>query len=161
MKKYLSLMLMLVLTLCFTACGNSGSGADDGQNPVMNYIGFYTCDRAEIQINAEGEENGASAIVTWASSATENTTWTMTGTFDSESKVFEYNNCVKINYVYNENGDVEDTTEVYNDGHGTMTFADGDEITVTWKDDKENVADGMVFTYDDGKISVPADGESE
>ena len=165
MKKTIKLLglmmaLIMVMSMGLTACGSkSEEAADtgDGQNPVMNFIGNYSCDRANILIGATDEENGTSATVTWGSSAWENSAWTMTGTFDTETLQFEYNDCVRINYVYDDNGEVKSQEEVYTGGHGFMTFAEGDPLTLTWQDDQEQMADGMVFEYtgmmpDDGGI---------
>ena len=145
--KALALIMALIMTLTMglTACSKSAE-PDDGQNPVMNFIGNYACDRANVFISADGDE-GASAIVTWGSSAWENSSWMMSGTFDTETLQFEYHDCVRTDYVYDENGDVTSQTEVYTGGHGFMTFAEGDPLTLTWQDDQENVADGMVFEY--------------
>lgn len=151
MKKFISLVLVLMLALTITACGGSGgsdesAGSEDGQNSVMNFIGTYVCGRASVVISAEGNE-GASAIVSWSSSAFEHSTWVMSGTFDAGKLVFEYDNCVRTDYVYESEDDEGTPTEVYNDGHGTMTFTDGDPITMVWQDDKEDIAKDMVFEY--------------
>ena len=145
--KVLALMLALVmaLTMGLTACGKKAE-PDDGQNPVMNFVGYYVCDRANVFISADGDE-GASAIVTWGSSAWENSSWMMSGTFDPETLQFEYHDCVRTDYVYDDSGEVTSQTEVYTGGHGFMFFTDGDYLTLTWQDDQENVADGMVFEY--------------
>ena len=148
--KMLSIMMamLMVLSLGLTACGSKAvEPADDGQNPVMNFIGNYACDRANIMIGATDEGNGASATVTWGSSAWENSVWTMTGTFDAETLQFEYHDCVRTDYKYKEDGDVESQEEVFTGGHGFMTFTDGDPLTLTWQEDQEHVADGMVFEY--------------
>lgn len=154
--KLLAIMMALMMTLAMglSACGTNGTSetnneeaADDGQNPVMNFIGNYTCDRASIFVSAEGEENGASAIVTWGSSAWENSSWTMSGTFDPETLRFEYHDCVRTDYVYSEDGEVASQEEVYTGGHGFMFFSDDDALTLTWQDDQEHMADGMVFEY--------------
>lgn len=148
--KLISLMLVLMLALSFSACGGGSEDAgtsEDGQNPIMNYVGNYQCDRATIFISAEDSGNAASAVVTWGSSATENSSWMMTGTFDSDSLQFEYHDCVRTNYVYKDNGDVESQEEVYTGGHGFMTFYDDEKLTLAWQDDQEHVADDMVFEY--------------
>ena len=149
MKKIISLMMMLMLVFAFTACGggNQESGEPDSQNPVMNYVGPYVCQRAVVTISAEGK-NGASAFITWGGSATSNAVWQMSGTFDSEKLQFEYSNGVKTAYEYNDKGEVVSEEEIYNDGEGDMTFTDGEELSLTWADKKENAADGMVFTFD-------------
>ena len=145
--KLLAIMMALImaLTMGLAACGKNAE-PDDGQNPVMNFIGYYVCDRANVLISADGDE-GASAIVTWGSSAWENSSWMMSGTFDPETLRFEYHDCVRMDYVYDDNGDEVSQTEVYTGGHGFMFFAEGDILTLTWQDDQENVADGMVFEY--------------
>ena len=145
--RILALLMVFLMTAApvFSAC-ESKEEPDDGQNPVMNLVGNYVCDRANVFIEADGDE-GASAIVTWSSSAWENSTWVMSGTFDTETMQFEYHDCVRTDYQYEENGDVKSQEEVYTGGHGFMTFAEGDTLTLTWQDDQENVADGMVFEY--------------
>lgn len=146
--KLISLVLTLILALSFSACGGGSTEdeTEDGQNPAMNYVGDYVNNRASIFIGAEGAD-GINATVTWATSAAENSTWTMSGTFDSENLQFEYSDCIKTDYVYGSDGEIDDMNEVYTDGHGIIKFSDGDELTLTWQDDKEHIADGTVFTY--------------
>lgn len=172
MRNIFAVLLIAVVAAAFTACG-SGAGSEetsetaapadqtqaaeqteiqaeaeeDGQNPIMNYIGPYTSDRAMMFIEASGDD-GAKVTVTWGSGATENSEWSMTGSFDSESRVIEYRDCVKTDYVFNEDGDLESKEEVYVGGHGRIVFSEGDSLTLTWEDDQENAADGMVFTFD-------------
>ena len=150
MKKTVKLLavmmaLMLALVMGLSACGKSAE-PDDGQNPAMNFIGNYTCDRANILIGSEGSD-GMNATVTWGSSAWEHSAWTMSGTFDPETLQFEYHDCIRTDYVYDDNGEETSQTEVYVGGHGFMIFAEGDPLTLTWQDDQENMADGMVFEY--------------
>ena len=89
MKKT-SKLIVLMLALCMalvpmlSACGNKTEEPDEGQNPIMNFVGTYGHDRATIVIGATDEQNGANATVTWASSAAENSEWVMSGTFDAE-----------------------------------------------------------------------------
>ncbi|MCQ2563651.1 MAG: hypothetical protein MJ128_04075 [Mogibacterium sp.] len=145
--RVLALVMALVMTFAMglSACGKKAA-PDDGQNPIMNFVGYYVCDRANVFISADGEE-GASAIVTWSSSAWENSTWMMSGTFDPETLQFEYRDCVKTDYKYEDDGDVESQKEVYTGGHGFMFFKEGDPLTLTWQDDQEKIAEGMVFEY--------------
>ena len=127
---------------------------EDGQNPVMNFIGFYTCDMANVFIEATDGKDGAHAQVTWESGGQENDVWDMTGTFDPDSLTIAYNDCVKTHYVYQEDGEVESMEDEYTGGTGVITFSDGDGISLTWQDDQENIADGMVFNYD---VVVPGE----
>ena len=157
--KMLSIVMamMMVFALTLASCGSKAEEpADEGQNPIMNFIGNYACDRANIMIGATDENNGVNATVTWGSSAWENSTWTMTGTFDAETLQFEYHDCVRTDYVYDDNGEVKSQEEVFTGGHGFMTFTEGDPITLTWQEDQEHVADGMVFEYTG---IIPEEGE--
>ena len=177
MKKMNIFMAVLgasVLALSLAACGSSSSdktpetaapetaaetaaesetlveteaAAEDGQNPIMNFIGYYSCDRASIFIEPDGDR-GAKAVVDWGSNATESTTWEMSGAFDTENLTISYSDCIKTNYVYNENGDIESMEEVYADGSGKIIFTDGQDLSLIWEDDQESAAEGMVFTYD-------------
>ena len=157
----LTMAMLMIFALGLSACGSKAEepAADEGQNPVMNFIGNYVCGRACITIGATDEKNGADATVTWSSSAAENSAWVMSGTFDPDTLQFEYHDCVRTDYVYNESGDVDSQEEVYTGGHGFMTFTEGDPLTLTWQDDQEHVADDMVFEYagmvpDDGGIGM-------
>lgn len=150
MKKFskstiLMLVLMMALAPALSACGSKAE-PDDGQNPVMNFVGTYVCGRAAIAIGATDQENGASATVTWSSSAAENSEWTMSGTFDPEKLQFEYHDCVRTDYVYGEDGEVSSQEEVYTGGHGFMFFTD-DPLSLTWQDDAEDAGKDMVFEY--------------
>lgn len=157
----LTMAMLMIFALGLSACGSKAKepAADEGQNPVMNFVGNYVCGRACITIGATDEKNGADATVTWSSSAAENSAWVMSGTFDPDTLQFEYHDCVRTDYVYNESGDVDSQEEVYTGGHGFMTFTEGDPLTLTWQDDQEHVADDMVFEYagmvpDDGGIGM-------
>ncbi|MBQ3369870.1 MAG: hypothetical protein IJJ03_04100 [Mogibacterium sp.] len=145
----LVMAIMMVFALGLSACGSKSEepAADEGQNPAMNYVGNYVCGRAAILIGATDEENGMNAIVTWSSSAAENSTWVMSGTFDAETLQFEYRDCVKTDYVYGEDGNVASQEEVFTGGHGIMTFVEGDPLTLTWQEDQEHAADDVVFEY--------------
>ena len=164
MKK--NLLICLVAAMCvlaLSACGGqannaSSSAADsassaaievtveDGQNPLMNFVGPYACERAQVIIEAEGLE-GAKATVTWGSSAAESTVWVMEGTFDGDTLTMTYDKCTKTNLVLKENGDAESEEVVYEDGTGTIVFTDGNPLTLVWNDEKEHAADDMVFTW--------------
>ena len=145
MSKLFVLMLALImaLTLGFSACGsNGGSG---GQNPVMNFAGNYTCDRANIFIAAEGED-GASAFVTWGSSVSEESSWSMSGKFDADKMTFEYQKADGTWEAIPENGPVEYSVfnektgkyEIKNDGvvdnyDSALQWAIANPITVDGK----------------------------
>lgn len=151
MKKFISLLTVLTLvvsmTVMLSGCKKEEPKEDDGQNPIMNFVGNYASGRATILVEADGDEGGK-ATVTWGSSAFENVVWTMSGDYDAESHVLSYDDCVKTEYAYNDDGSVASDKEIYTGGTGTMTFSEGNEGPyLEWKDDKENVAEGMTFTF--------------
>ena len=119
---------------------------EDGQNPVMNFIGVYGHDRASIMVEADGMD-GAKITVTWGASAAENAEWVMSGKFDPETLTVAYTDCVKTVYVWNEQGEIDSETVEYENGEGTITFTDGEALSLTWDDAQEHIADGTVFEY--------------
>ena len=140
----LSLLLVLLLSACGGTEAEPSVTEEDGQNPIMNYIGPYNCDRATILIEANGME-GAKATINWGSSAWEHSEWTLTGSFDMDTLTITYEDCVRKDLVFDEDGNLTSETEVYTDGTGTIVFAD--DGTLTWNDEKEHQADGMTFIF--------------
>lgn len=124
----------------------AAAGAEDGQNPVMNYVGTYGMDRCTIQVGAEGAGD-ATVSVTWGSSASEHTEWEMSGPFDEATKTISYDNAVEKNVTFAEDGQIEKEEVVYENGKGSFTFEDTElGTTLTWNDETGHAADGMVFT---------------
>lgn len=150
MKRSMIILLILILILALASCGSKkakNEGDSEGQNTAMNFVGDYVCDRATVHIEAADSDNGMKADVVWGGSAFDAAEWVMSGTFDPETLQFEYHDCIKTEYVYDENGDVKSQEEVYTGGHGFMHFTDGEELSLTWQEDQEHVADGMEFKY--------------
>lgn len=168
MKKWISLFVVLVMIFSLAACaaqktaeespapveetaaqpaGNEEAKADDGQNPIMNFVGTYGHDRASVLVEATDAADGVKITVTWASSAAENSEWVMTGKFDIDKLTVAYKDCVKTDFVYDENGEVKSETVAYENGEGTITFTDGEKLSLTWDDAVEHIADGTVFEY--------------
>lgn len=131
------------LTFHITHSDVKKEGQEDGQNPVMNFIGTYAKDRCSILVEADGDEN-AKFTVWWGSSAAEHAEWTMSGKLDTETLTVDYTDCVKKDVVFKEDGTVDTETVEYENGTGTFKF---DGSTLTWTDNNENAADGMVFEY--------------
>ena len=115
----------------------------DGQNPTMNFVGTYAKDRCSILVEAQGQNN-AKFTVMWGSSAAEHSEWTMSGKLDTETLTVDYTDCVKKDVVFKEDGTIDTETVIYENGTGTFKF---DGSTLTWTDNNENAADGMVFEY--------------
>ncbi len=124
---------------------SNSSGIEDGQNPVMNYIGAYGNGRCTIDVQALGSDQ-AKVNVQWATSAAEYSIWDITGTFDFDTKTITYENAVKTNVEILPESQTEKETTQYSDGNGTIVFSD-DPLSLTWNDETENIADGTVFTY--------------
>ena len=118
---------------------------DDGQNPVMNFIGTYTCDRAVMTIRCEGKTD-AEITVRWSSSASTYAAWGMTGTLDTETLTVDYSDCQKTAIELDSEGLIVTEDREYTNGKGRIIFNDGG--TVTWEDYEENAAAGMIFKFD-------------
>lgn len=116
---------------------------EDGQNPVMNFIGDYYSGRASLLVEADGMEN-AKFTVRWSSSAWETAIWEMSGRLDPDTLTAAYEDGRKTVSVYKDDGTVETETVEYENGKGAFTF-NGEDYTLTWQDDEEHIADGMVF----------------
>ena len=121
----------------------------DGQNPVMNFVGPYVCGGYSVFVEAEGAKKGRISITT-SQSATELAEWTITGDFDTETLSINYKNGVKTLYVTGDDGLIKSTETVYEDGTGTVAFTE--EGMLSWVDEKEHVADGMLFAFMGGKM---------
>ena len=122
------------------APAETAATAEEGQNPVMNVVGDYQADRCSVHVEAQ-DKDGALITVHWGSSATESS-----GTFDAEKHTVYYQDGVKKNVVYDADGKVTSEEEVYVGGHGTFTF-NAENNTMTWEEDQEKIADGMVFEF--------------
>lgn len=117
----------------------------DGQNPVMNFIGTYTCDRAVMTIRCEGKTD-AEITVKWSGSASTYAAWGMTGTLNTETLTVDYTDCQKTGFELDSEGLIVKENREYTNGKGRIIFNDGG--TITWEDDEENIADGMIFKFD-------------
>ena len=157
MKKIICLLIMAAL--CFTAMpvmASDGSDLmeqakslpDDGQNPVMNFIGNYVCDRARAEVMPKGDES-AQITITWGSSAFDTAQWTMSGVLDTDTLEVSYSDCTKKIISYDRDSEETDQTPEetveYTDGSGKIIF--GEDGTLTWDDSQEHIADDMVFEY--------------
>lgn len=170
-KKILSLLTALTVCLVlFASCGNNGeadtqadaaqstqeteteevtaeeaAAEEDGQNPVMNFVGPYQADRCSLLIQASGEKD---AIITasWGNSLSSSTEWTMTATFDEDTLRLNYSDCEKKTVEYNANGDIVSEDVEYTNGSGRIQlFDDG---TLRWENEEEpETFQGMTFTF--------------
>ena len=133
------------VTVTFSADAAPAADDEDGQNPVMNFVGPYQADRCTITIGADGME-GATVSVIWGQSASEAYEYTMTGDFDPDTLRIHYSDCEKKYVKYDENGDIAEETVEFTDGDGRIQFfGDG---TLRWEDENEaDRLEGMTFTF--------------
>ena len=112
------------------------------QNPVMNFIGEYQCDRAHATVMCSGFED-AWITIQWGSSAWELTQWDIFGTLNTDTLTINYSGCTKSNIVYDDNGEVKSQEPEYEGGTGTIVF--NDNGTFTWHEDQSESGEDMVF----------------
>ncbi len=116
----------------------------DWQNPVMNFIGEYQCDRAHALVQCFGKED-AWITIEWGSSAWELARWDIIGHLDLDTLTIEYTGCTKMIVVYNEDGEIESQEPAYEDGSGTIVFHN--DGTFTWHEDQSEYGTDMVFQW--------------
>ena len=105
--------------------------AEDGQNPVMNFVGKYNAgDSIEALVEAEGA-NGARITVTYAGSPWFRSQTVMSGVFDAETLTVVFSDATLTEYTYNSQGGVAEETVSYSDGKGRALFhPDDNTLTI-------------------------------
>ena len=121
------------------------------QNPVMNFVGEYQCDRAHATVECWGFDE-AFITIEWGSSAWELTRWIIVGKLDTDTLTIAYEGASKANLVYDEAGEVASEESVYDDGTGTIAFHD--DGTFIWHEDQSESGEDMLFTW------APVTGDS-
>ena len=112
-------------------------------NPVNAYEGIYQYGRASLTVKSTGKDS-ADITVEWASSASENTVWTFSGSFDPTTYRINYNKGIKRNYTYDSKGNVSSRKVVYKDGSVRVQFNSKTELV--WRDENEQEKGEMTFT---------------
>lgn len=139
MKKLFAWIVVLALAFSLAGCGSEPAetaapaaepqvteevlpAADDGQNPVMNFVGVYHLeDSVEALVEAEGKEN-AKITVTAAFSPWFQTQTVMSGRFDPDTLTMTFTNAVLTEYTYASDGSVTEEKPSYTDGAGKAVF---------------------------------------
>lgn len=116
----------------------------DWQNPVMNFIGEYQCDRAHALVECFGADE-AWITIEWGSSAWELAHWDIVGRLDTETLTIEYSGVTKSVITYDDNGEVKSREPEYEDGTGTITFHD--DGTFIWHEDQSEYGVDMLFEW--------------
>ena len=121
---------------------------DDGQNPVMNFIGSYSNGRASMTVSAMGKDQ-AVITISWGSSAFETVKWEISGTVmqDEDMVVLNYQNCTCENIIFNEDSSLYQDVTAYTNGAGTIRF--GGNMAV-WNDEQVGSAEKQIFCYTNG-----------
>ena len=126
------------------------------QNPVMNFVGEYQCDRAHALVECFGYDE-AFITIEWGSSAWELTRWIIVGKLDTDTLAISYSGASKANLVYDDQGEVKSEESVYDDGTGTIAFHD--DGTFTWHEDQSESGEDLVFEWipvtDGSSVSMP------
>lgn len=117
----------------------------DWQNPVMNFIGEYQCERAHAVVECFGDD---SALITieWGDSAWSLARWSLIGPLDTEKLTVKYSNCLKTYVTYDDSGELVSEEVLAEDCSGTIVF-DYDDLSFTWHDDQSEYGVDMVFEF--------------
>ncbi|MBR5618299.1 MAG: hypothetical protein IKW76_01035 [Clostridia bacterium] len=171
--------IFLALTLAvvgFSACGKTQTEPEtttayvgteeDGQNPVMNFIGNYQSDRRVMTVEALGMDE-ARVTVHWGSDAWTYSEWVMTGKVveEGDSLVMRYTDGAYATVTTDENG-AETRSDETTGGTGTVWF--NSDYTITWTDDGDDQINGLVFEWlmiesveDEGPVTITVPEEME
>lgn len=157
-KKLFAFVVIMALVLLLAACGNTPSVEpqatepvetpveDDGQNPVMNFVGVYSTEyNTEALVEADGAD-GAKITVTWAGSPWFHNQTVMSGPFDPETLTMTFANSTLTEYTYNSDGSVAEEKTSYTSGTGRAVFDPADNtLTVTEEFESGNIE--TVYTW--------------
>ncbi len=163
-KIILALALVAVLALSFTACSGSSdettttaptteavsdtaqNDGEDGQNPVMNFIGNYDNGGTTILVEADAKD-GAVFTVDEPMTDDEKYTYTFSGTLDLDTLKVTYSNSTKKVIKLDSQGNVTGEKTAYTDGAGVVIFHD--DGTLEWQDENEaeRFVGSNVFNY--------------
>lgn len=110
---------------------------------ALDYAGYYYADKASMEVTYEGD-NVFSVVVVWSTSNGEHSEWYMSGVFNPETLVMEYDDCTRIDYELDEDGDVVSSETIYDGGTGRLVF-DSRDYTIYWQDDVEDIASELLF----------------
>ena len=147
------LCIALVLTIAalgFSACGKAATttepaAVEDGQNPVMNFIGNYQSDRRTMLVEAQGMD-GAKVTVQWGSDAWTHSEWVMTGKVveEGDELVMRYEDGACATVTTDEDGNEIRADETAG-GTGVIRFKS--DYTLVWTDDQDEQIRDLVFEW--------------
>ena len=125
--------------------GQSAGSGEDGQNPIMNFIGTYSNGRAIITVSGQGSQDAA-VNVKWGSSAFVSSEWNMSGKVTEEGGkvIITYSNCIMKTVIYSEDGVLKEDKTDYENGSGKFIFS-GNQVV--WEDMQDHIGDDQDFRY--------------
>ena len=145
-KTVFAFLILTALVLSLAACGRApaaetaapqstetiASAAEDGQNPVMNFVGVYhKGDSTEALVEADGMEN-AKITVTRADSPWFHTQARMSGRFDPETLTVEFSGAALTEYTYKSDGSIGEERVTDTDDICKAVFnAEANTLTIT------------------------------
>ena len=120
------------------------------QNPVMNVVGEYQCDRAHATVTCFGYDE-AWITIEQGDSASEVTQWNLYGRLDTDTLSITYTDGLKYLLVYDEDGEIESQESLYEDGTGTVSFREDGGFT--WHEDQSERGEDLTFEW------LPVEGD--
>lgn len=156
MRKKILAVLFVCMMLLLSACGGAAqaqeenndeaAGPQDGQNPVMNFVGIYSTEYStEALVEADGAE-GAKITVTWAGSPWFHNQTVMSGPFDPETLTMTFTNATLTEYTYASDATITEEKTSYTDGKGHAVFNPADNtLTITEEFESGNM--DTVYTW--------------
>lgn len=156
MSKKVLTVLFVCMMLLLSACGGAAqaqeenndeaAGPQDGQNPVMNFVGIYSTEYStEALVEADGAE-GAKITVTWAGSPWFHNQTVMSGPFDPETLTMTFTNATLTEYTYASDATITEEKTSYTDGKGHAVFNPADNtLTITEEFESGNM--DTVYTW--------------
>ena len=166
LKKLTAIVLVFAMALSMAGCGGKKDTApaeeaqgrdaepegetanEPEENPILKYEGAYSDDSGKgiyIFLEAADEVDGVNVDIGFPEE-TAYTYWTITGKI--KDNVITYENGYKFEQDWGTTDQEEVTEEeIYNDGSGTFEISE--DAKITWKDNKEDIAKGLVFVSDE------------
>ena len=121
---------------------------ENSGNPARKYVGAYKQEDSEFfYLLIEVTDNIDGVVVTAAQMDPEKpyVQWVMNGKIDDSLKI-GYTDGIKSEVHYTEEMSIEQSV-IYSDGTGYVQI--GEDGSVTWQDDKEDIAKGCRFVLDE------------
>lgn len=155
--RIICITLALVLAaLGFTACGKADTAGEDttsavsiaeedGQNPVMNFVGPYQSDRRSMMVEALGTDE-AKITASWGIDAWTTARWVMSGkvTESADGLELRYTNGTFATIETDEDGNETQSNES-DGGTGVVQFKN--DGTIVWTDDQDELIKNLVFEF--------------